>query len=251
MIYMLYLMTTHSSQMINYSAAKFTHFHAKKSSRTFMQWKSHAHGKSYGWFMVLVRQFLILWFWSMVLHPKELNPSIGFEALFLNGFGPWFWVRPSLYKGKEIIWLITSVENLKKSKIWISDNRLVRHSWIWIKEKPEHYKSDLLKSCDPFDAWTDLWFRQSGVCLRTDKLSKSGGAQERKRCSAEMPRTREEAGAELRRLVTAEVRISTGFLRWRCEPFLKYILAVFYLFLQRPGFKLMSGYWCYFLVTAF
>ena len=41
---MLYLMATHSSQMINYSAEKFTHlyaekslFHVEKSSRTFMQ----------------------------------------------------------------------------------------------------------------------------------------------------------------------------------------------------------------------
>ena len=46
MIHMLYLMATHSSQMINYSAAKFTHFHeekslfhVEKSSRTFMQRK--------------------------------------------------------------------------------------------------------------------------------------------------------------------------------------------------------------------
>jgi len=43
MIDMLYLMETHSSQMINYSEAKFTHFHEEKilfhvgkSSRTFM-----------------------------------------------------------------------------------------------------------------------------------------------------------------------------------------------------------------------
>jgi len=43
---MLYLMATHSSQMINYSAAKFTHFHedksffhVEKSSRTFIQRK--------------------------------------------------------------------------------------------------------------------------------------------------------------------------------------------------------------------
>ena len=119
MIHMLYSMATHSSQMINYSAAKlfsgsagllhkrcepkvhglscrekfthfhaekisrtfmqrkvpfmqrkvhalscrekflsckekFTHFHAEKSVRTFMQRKAHAHGKSYGWFMALV-----------------------------------------------------------------------------------------------------------------------------------------------------------------------------------------------------
>ena len=53
MIHMLYLMATHSSQMINYSAAKFTHFHEDKSffhedksflhveknSRTYMQRK--------------------------------------------------------------------------------------------------------------------------------------------------------------------------------------------------------------------
>jgi len=26
----------------------------------------------HGWFMVLVRQLLILWFWSVVLHPKVL-----------------------------------------------------------------------------------------------------------------------------------------------------------------------------------
>lgn len=46
MIHMLYLMATHSSQMINYSAEKFTHFHedksffhVEKSSRTFMQRK--------------------------------------------------------------------------------------------------------------------------------------------------------------------------------------------------------------------
>src|ERR1700686_5158904 len=39
MIHMLYLMATHSSQMINYSAAKFTHFHAEKRSHTFMQRK--------------------------------------------------------------------------------------------------------------------------------------------------------------------------------------------------------------------
>ena len=144
--------------------------------------------------------------------------------------------------------------------------------------------SDLLKSWDPFDAWTDLWFWQSRVCLRTDKLSKSGGAQERQRHSVEVCNTREEAGVkvrrtreeagaevrswiggagaevrwtidsagvELRRLVTAKVRISAGFLRWSCRSFLKYILAVFYLFLQRSGFKLVSGYWCHFLVTAF
>ncbi len=51
MMHVLYLMATHSSQMINYSAAKlfsgsaganlkFTHFHAEKSSRTSMQRKS-------------------------------------------------------------------------------------------------------------------------------------------------------------------------------------------------------------------
>jgi len=46
MIHMLYLMATHSSEMINYSVAKFMHFHedksffhVKKSSRTFMQRK--------------------------------------------------------------------------------------------------------------------------------------------------------------------------------------------------------------------
>ena len=46
MIHMLYLMATHSSQMINYSAAKFTHFHEDKSffhvetsSHTFTQRK--------------------------------------------------------------------------------------------------------------------------------------------------------------------------------------------------------------------
>jgi len=46
MIHMLYLMATHSSQMINYSATKFTHFHedksffhVEKSSRTFMKIK--------------------------------------------------------------------------------------------------------------------------------------------------------------------------------------------------------------------
>jgi len=82
-------------------------FHVEKISRTFMQRKVpfmqekvHAlswlvHGISatvfdpmvlvrgiasksvdlmhfHGWFMVLVRQFLILWFWSVVLHPKVL-----------------------------------------------------------------------------------------------------------------------------------------------------------------------------------
>ena len=31
MIHMLYLMATHSSQMINYSAERFTHFYAEKS----------------------------------------------------------------------------------------------------------------------------------------------------------------------------------------------------------------------------
>ena len=46
MIHMLYLMATHSSQMINYSAAKFTEFyaekglfHVEKSSRNFMSRK--------------------------------------------------------------------------------------------------------------------------------------------------------------------------------------------------------------------
>jgi len=46
MIHMLYLMGTHSSHMINYSAAKFTHFledksffHVEESSRTVMQRK--------------------------------------------------------------------------------------------------------------------------------------------------------------------------------------------------------------------
>ena len=46
MIHMLYLMATHSSQMINYSAEKFTEFyaekslfHVEKSSRNFMQIK--------------------------------------------------------------------------------------------------------------------------------------------------------------------------------------------------------------------
>ena len=46
MIHMLYLMETHSSQMINYSGEKFMHFyrekslfHVEKSSRTFMKRK--------------------------------------------------------------------------------------------------------------------------------------------------------------------------------------------------------------------
>ena len=46
LVHMLYLMATHSSQMINYSATKFTHFHedkslfhVEKSSRTFMRRK--------------------------------------------------------------------------------------------------------------------------------------------------------------------------------------------------------------------
>jgi len=82
-------------------------FHIEKNSRTFMQRKVPymkrkvhalswlAHGISpivfdpmvlvrgiasksvdlthfHGWFMVLVRQFLVLWFWSVVLHPKVL-----------------------------------------------------------------------------------------------------------------------------------------------------------------------------------
>ena len=60
MIHMLYLMATHSSQMINYSAAKFTKFYAEKS--LFHVEKIHAlswlvHGISPTVFdpMVLVR----------------------------------------------------------------------------------------------------------------------------------------------------------------------------------------------------
>jgi len=52
----------------------------------------------HGWFMVLVQQFLILLFWSMVLHPKVLIPSIGSVVLCYYGFGPWYCERPKTIK---------------------------------------------------------------------------------------------------------------------------------------------------------
>ena len=94
MMHMLYLMATHSSQMINYSAAKFTEFyaekslfHVEKSSRTFMV-------GSWYW----SDSFLILWFWSVVLHPKVLIPSIWFMVLCYYGFGLWYCERPMTIK---------------------------------------------------------------------------------------------------------------------------------------------------------
>ena len=60
--------------------------------------KAHARGNLHEWFMVLVRQFLILWFWSVVLHPKVLIPSIGFMVLCYYGFGPWYCERPKTIK---------------------------------------------------------------------------------------------------------------------------------------------------------
>ena len=74
----------------------FTHFHVEKSSRTFMQRKAHTHGKSYGWFIVLVRQFLILWFWSVVFSPWYLNlwfwAMVSHLKCWSQVLGPWYWI---------------------------------------------------------------------------------------------------------------------------------------------------------------
>jgi len=32
---------------------------------------------------------------------EVLNPGIGSLTLVLNGFGPWYWVRPKTIKGEE------------------------------------------------------------------------------------------------------------------------------------------------------
>jgi len=90
---------------------KFTHFHAEKRSRTFMKRKVHAHGKSYGWFMVLVRQFFILWFWSMVFSPWYLNlwfgAMVSHHKCWSQVLGPWYWIvmvfGPCYYKRPKAI----------------------------------------------------------------------------------------------------------------------------------------------------
>ena len=54
----------------------------------------------------------------MVLHSKELNPSIESLVLFLNGFGPWF-EKGLDYKreGDHLAWKLVNVEYLKMNKI--------------------------------------------------------------------------------------------------------------------------------------
>ena len=80
-------------------------FHVEKISRTFMWRKSLFHvDKSSRTFMVgswyLSNSFLMLRFWSVVLHPKVLIPSIGFMVLCYYSFGPWYCERPKTIKGE-------------------------------------------------------------------------------------------------------------------------------------------------------
>ena len=121
-------------------------FHVEKSSRNFMQRKVYfmwrkVHGilcrekfiscgekftHFHGWFMVLVRQFLIQWFWLVVLHLKVLIPSIGFMVLCYYGFGPWYCERPMTIKEEG--------DHLAKHHLnyWISDNVLDLEYCDWV-----------------------------------------------------------------------------------------------------------------------
>ena len=125
-------------------------FHVEKISRTFMWRKSLFHvEKSSRTFMVgswyWSDSFLILWFWSVVLHPKVLIPSIGFMVLCYYGFGPWYCERPKTIKGEG--------DHLAKHHLncyWISDKVLdleycdwvMVQIWIWIKKEPECKEKD-------------------------------------------------------------------------------------------------------------
>jgi len=125
------------------------------NSHTFMQ-RNARTWKYYDWSMVSSPTFLILWFWSVVLSLKYWTPV----------FGPLYWVSMVLVhglskglsinmKGDHLVEHLC-VEYLKVSKLWNSGDQLVRDSWIWIKEKPELYKADLLLGRDLLGAWSDL-----------------------------------------------------------------------------------------------
>ncbi len=55
--------------------------------------KVRARGNLYEWSMIFSPTYLILWFWSVVLHPKILIQGIGFMVLCYYGFGPWYCER--------------------------------------------------------------------------------------------------------------------------------------------------------------
>ena len=118
--------------------------------------EARARGNFYDWSMVFSLTCLILWFWSVVLHLKYWTPVLGplywLSMVLVHGLSNGLSIKMKGDHLAEQSW----VEYLKVSEIWNTCDRLVSDSWIRIKEKPEHYKMDLLMGRDLFGAWSDL-----------------------------------------------------------------------------------------------
>ena len=125
-MFLLTSLCIHAVLMIKGRVCIYTHFHAWKSA---YMWESLFFGS-----MVFGP-----WYCVRSIEPRYWVPSIG--SLW---FWTMVWVRPKTIKRRRSFgkgW--TQVfEYLMKSKIWNTGDWFMVHSWIWIKEEPEHKKMD-------------------------------------------------------------------------------------------------------------
>lgn len=103
------------------------------NSLTFMQ-KARARGNFYDWSMVFSPMFLLLWFWSAVLHLKYWTPVLGplywLSMVLIHGLNKGL---PIKRKGDQLA-RHSYVEYLKTNKNWNTCNQLVSYSWTWAWE---------------------------------------------------------------------------------------------------------------------
>ena len=118
-------------------------------------------GKSYGWSMVFSLTFLILWFWSVVLHLKYWTQVFGSLVLDLYGFGPWFESGLDYKKERRSFGWVTNVLNILR---WARSKILVI-GW-WVIAGPELRRN--LSITRQIYRWVEISLAHDQICKSDD-----------------------------------------------------------------------------------